>query len=83
MAWGHSGKCKSCVQPYGERVQNQAAPRTQAAPGLGVQGSATVKDLRVAHAAAGLDSFIARRNARLRASAAGAAALRAAGLRTT
>ena len=75
MAWGHSGKCKSCVQPNGpgdrpktrtktvvvkatlkDETETAADPATQA-----------MKEIHLSNTVSGLNSFMDRRNARLRA----------------
>lgn len=69
MAWGHSGKCKSCAQPNGPTDRNKAPRRpikpaatAETAPKL-ADGS---KDLHLEHTIAGLNSFMADRARRKR-----------------
>lgn len=80
MAWGHSGKCKSCVQPNGPTDRNKAVP---AAEPVAVVEATPVevpivpegrKDLHLEHTISGLNSFLAARERRLRIQAAKTAA---------
>lgn len=84
MAWGHSGECKSCIQPASSREPKKTEPKpvtvVQAAP-RPVAAVVTTTDAKLAHNVTGLNSFLARRNKRL-AGQATLAALRAAGVRT-
>lgn len=73
MAWGHSGKCKSCVQPNGpgdRNNQNRRQPKpvvtAETAPPL-PNGR---KDVHLQHTIAGLNSFLAGRERRQRIAAA-------------
>ena len=78
MAWGHSGKCKSCVQPNGPSDRKKPVSRpakpvvtAETAPPL-VNGR---KDVHLEHTIAGLNSFMAARERRLRIQASKAAGL--------
>jgi hypothetical protein len=72
MAWGHSGKCKSCVQPNGPGDRNKTPHpvkptiTAETAPPL----SDGRKDVHLQHTIAGLNSFLADRERRMRIQAA-------------
>jgi hypothetical protein len=77
MAWGHSGQCKSCVQPNGPTDRGRKATpvvkpavTAESAPPR-ADGS---KDVHLEHTIAGLSSFMAKRERRLLIQASKAAA---------
>ena len=72
MAWGHSGKCKSCVQPNGPTDRNKTpkAPAKAPADGTAPKLADGSKDLHLEHTIAGLNSFMADRARRKRIQAA-------------
>jgi hypothetical protein len=84
MAWGHSGQCKSCVQPNGPGDRPKPATKTvitkavtaeaDVEPASASEEPATGKDLHLANTVAGLNSFLAARQRRLRVPASRAAA---------
>lgn len=79
MAWGHSGKCKSCVQPNGPADRNKTPqPPKPAAVVLAPVREDGSKDPKLAHTISGLNSFMAARDQRLRAQASKLAALQTA-----
>ncbi|ACL41962.1 hypothetical protein Achl_4011 (plasmid) [Pseudarthrobacter chlorophenolicus A6] len=67
MAWGHSGKCKSCIQP------NKATDRKKTAKPVEVPAAAPQEgeeeedrpDFYLADAISGLNAFLAARRRRL------------------
>lgn len=67
MAWGHSGKCKSCVQPNGPADRNKT-PRRPAKPVVTAETAPTLsdgrRDVHLEHTIAGLNSFLADRERR-------------------
>lgn len=71
MAWGHSGKCKSCVQPNKatDRKRTPKPPAEQVeAPTTAAQEGEEEEprpDFHLALAISGLDSFLAARRRRL------------------
>jgi hypothetical protein len=73
MAWGHSGKCKSCVQPNGPADRNKT-PRQPAKPVVTAETAPPLpdgrKDVHLEHTIAGLNSFLAGRERRMQAAAA-------------
>ncbi|GAA4034638.1 hypothetical protein GCM10023063_18480 [Arthrobacter methylotrophus] len=77
MAWGHSGKCKSCVQPNGPTDRNKT-PRQPAKPVVTAETAPPLpngrKDVHLEHTIAGLNSFMAARERRLRIQASKAVA---------
>lgn len=67
MAWGHSGKCKSCVQPNGPADRNKTprpAIKPVATPETAPKLPDGSKDLHLEHTIAGLNSFLAGRERR-------------------
>jgi hypothetical protein len=78
MAWGHSGKCKSCVQPNGPADRNKT-PRRPPKPVITPEAAPPLpggrKDVHLEHTIAGLNSFLANRERRLRIQAATRAVL--------
>jgi hypothetical protein len=77
MAWGHSGKCKSCVQPNGPEDRNKT-PRRPATPVVTAETAPPLpdgrKDVHLENTISGLNSFIAARERRLRIQASKTAA---------
>ncbi|MET4144194.1 hypothetical protein [Arthrobacter sp. UYCo732] len=61
LAWGHSGKCKSCVQPH-KTVERPAKPVFVIEDPVREDGS---PDFHLALAVSSLNSFIAARRRRL------------------
>jgi hypothetical protein len=73
MAWGHSGKCKSCVQPNGPEDRKKTT-RRPTKPVVTVETAPPLpggrKDVHLEHTIAGLNSFLAGRERRMRIQAA-------------
>lgn len=78
MAWGHSGKCKSCVQPHAGRTTKPAVTAETAPPEAvdckevhredttsALEAFMDGRDAHLEHTIAGLNSFLARRERRL------------------
>jgi hypothetical protein len=77
MAWGHSGQCKSCVQPNGptDRGRKTERPTKPAVTAESTPPRADgSKDVHLEHTIAGLSSFMAERERRLRIQTSRAAA---------
>lgn len=67
LAWGHSGKCKSCAQPNRSTDRNRpAAPAKPTVVPKTLQQTAGPHDVRTAGTISGLNSFLAAREQRLR-----------------
>lgn len=65
MAWGHSGKCKSCVQPFVLKDQDKRIKDPKSVPRRD-DGS---RDLHLEETVIGLNAFVAAREQRRRVQA--------------